>query len=298
MNRRTLLTTTAVGAIAATTADSSAARPRRDDRVTTRDGTTLHCEVWGDGEPIVFVHSWALESAMWQYQIAGLAPHGFRCITYDRRGHGRSRRPPHGYDMDTLAEDLGSVLDGFDVTDATLVGHSMGCAEIVRYLTRHRSRRVARIVLLAPTTPCLKQLPDNPDGVPARTFVAVRDLWRADFPKWIVDNTPPFFSKDTSPAMQSWGIAMLQRTSLPVAIACNETLVDADFRGELPAISTPSLVIHGTVDVSAPLAFTGARTAKLLPNARLEVYDGAPHGLFVTHAARVNEDILRFVRQP
>jgi pimeloyl-ACP methyl ester carboxylesterase len=202
-----------------------------------------------------------------------------------------------GYDTTTLADDLAMVLESLDLTNVTLVGHSMGGGEIVRYLSRHGSQRVARIVLLAPTTPFLKQTPDNPDGIPVQAFEALRRTWAADFPKWLADNTAAFFTKDTSLPMQQWGISMMLPMSVPIAIACNESMVDTDFRAELRAITVPALVIHGDADASAPLALTGAKTAALIPHCEFKVYEGAPHGLFVTHKERLNADILQFVAQ-
>ncbi len=261
----------------------------------TKDGTRLYYKEWGNGAPVVFVHSWALNSDMWQYQTAEFAEHGLRCITYDRRGHGRSDQPSYGYDANTLADDLAAVMNSLDVSNATLIGHSMGCGEIARYIARHGSKRVARIALLAPTTPFLKQTADNLEGIPEQAFEAVRAAWRADFPKWIVDNTPPFFTKDTSEAMQQWGASMMLPMSLPIAVACNRSMVDTDFRADLRDITTPTLLIHGDSDASAPLPLTGARTAKLVPNCTFKVYEGAPHGLFLTHKQRLNADILQFI---
>ena len=302
MNRRTMLMSTA-GTAFATAAGASAAasavpRPSTKplaDFVATNDGTQLYSKAWGAGAPVVFVHSWAMAGDMWQYQTVELAEHGFRCIAYDRRGHGRSEQPSSGYDIDTLADDLARVIEAHDLTNVTLVGHSMAGGEIVRYLTRHGRERVARIVLLAPTTPCLQQSADNPDGIPPQAFDAVRAIWRQDFPKWVADNTRPFFVPETSEPMMRWGADMLLRTSLPVAIECNRTLTCADFRAEMTKITTPALIVHGDADASAPLPLTGAKSAKLLPNCELKVYAGAPHGLFITHAQRVNADIMRFI---
>lgn len=263
--------------------------------IKTNDGTRLYVKEWGEGAPVVFVHSWSMTGDMWQYQTAEFAAGGLRCITYDRRGHGRSDQPSVGYDTDTLADDLAMVLDSLDVSNATLIGHSMGGGEIVRYLSRHGAKRIARIVLLAPTTPFLKQTPDNAKGIPEQAFEAVRAEWVADFPKWIADNTASFFTKDTSAPMQDWLTSMMNRASLPVAIACNRSMVDTDFRADLRDVTVPTLLIHGDADASAPLPLTGARTAKLLPNCTFKVYEGAPHGLFVTHKQRLNADVLQFI---
>ena len=263
--------------------------------IKTNDGTRLYIKEWGTGAPVVFVHSWALNGDMWQYQTAEFAERGLRCITFDRRGHGRSDQPSNGYDTDTLADDLAMVMDSLDVSNATLIGHSMGCGEIVRYLTRHGAKRVTRIVLLAPTTPFLKQTPDNPEGIPAQAFEAVRATWMADFPKWIADNTAAVLHEGHLPRDAVWATSMMERISLPIAVACNRSMVDTDFRADLRDITTPTLLIHGDADASAPLPLTGARTAKLMPNCTFKIYEGAPHGLFLTHKQRLNADILQFI---
>ena len=261
-----------------------------------RDGTRLHCCAWGEGAPVLFLHSWAMQSRMWDYQFAALAPHGLRCLGFDRRGHGRSDQPPHGYDYDTLADDLAAVIEAMDLRKLTLVGHSMGAGEIVRYLTRHGSERIKRIVLLAPTTPFLSQAPDNPAGLPAAAFEAMRTAWRADFPGWVAQNAAAFFTPSTSPPLMDWATRMMLEIPLPVALACNRAVTDADFRAELPRIDVPCLVIHGDADASAPLALTGAPTAALIPGCELKIYEGAPHGLMFTHADRLDTDLLAFAR--
>jgi pimeloyl-ACP methyl ester carboxylesterase len=263
--------------------------------VTARDGTRLFLRVWGDGAPVVFIHSWSAASDMWRYQMAHLAERGARCIAYDRRGHGRSADPGRGFDFDTLADDLAAVIEALDLEGAVLVGHSMGAGEIVRYLSRHGDGRVAKIVLLAPTTPCLKKSPDNPNGVDAAAFEAVREIWRNDFAGWMADNAPPFFVPETSPATVRWMLAMTDACSLKAAIECNVAIVDADFRAELKAIKVPTLVIQGDKDASGPVEITGAPTAALVPGAKLIVYEGGPHGLFITHASRLNEELEAFI---
>ena len=180
-------------------------------------------------------------------------------MAYDRRGHGRSEQPATGYDYDTLADDMASVIEVLDLHDLTLVGHSMGAAEIVRYLTRHGDARVRRIVLLAPVLPFLTKTADNPDGIPAEMFESWRAAWRNDFPKWVTDNAAPFFAPDTSAAFMTWGVEMLLKSSLPVAIACNRSVAETDFRAELPRIRVPTLLLQGDKDASAPLALTGAQ---------------------------------------
>jgi non-heme chloroperoxidase len=269
-----------------------AARP---GAIETTDGTRLFYRDWGAGKPVVFVHSWGANSEMWAYQVADLRDHGLRCIVYDRRGHGRSGDAGTGYDADTLADDLAALMDGLDLREATLVGHSMGGGEIVRYLSRHGATRVAGVVLLAATTPFLLKTADNPAGLDGAVFEAVRDGWRQDFPEWVADNTDPFFVAKTSPAMKRWGAEMLLHTPLPVLLDCNRTVAETDYRPDLRSMTTRALVIHGDADVSAPLDLTGRPSAALIPRAELIVYEGAPHGLFLTHMERLNSDLRTFI---
>ncbi len=267
----------------------------RSPYIRTADGTHLFYKDWGSGKPVVFIHSWAVNSDLWQYQMAPMVSRGVRCIAYDRRGHGRSSQPGHGYDYSTLADDLAAVMDQLDLRNATLVGHSMGGGEIVRYLSRHGSHRVAGIVLIAPTTPFLMKTADNPHGVPAEYFEQVRAEWCKDFPKWIADNARPFFVPETSPQMIEWGVNMLAQCQLKVAIDCNHAVTETDFRAELPKIAVPTLIIQGDKDASAPLELTGRRTAELISGSHLKVYESAPHGLMLTHIDRLNGDLLEFV---
>jgi non-heme chloroperoxidase len=265
-------------------------------RIETRDGVRLFHRQWGAGAPVLFVHSWAVSSQLWDYQFAALGEAGVRCIGYDRRGHGRSDVPADGYDFDTLADDLADVIDALDLREVTLVGHSMGPGEIARYLSRHGDARVKKLVFLAPAVPSIKQTPDNPNGVPEAMLEGLRDLWRRDFPGWIADNTAPFFTPETSPELMRWAIDMVLRTPLNVAIACNRSLSDTDFRPDLAGISKPTLLIHGDKDASAPLALTGQAAAALIPDCDFRIYEGAPHGLMFTHAERLNADLLAFIR--
>jgi pimeloyl-ACP methyl ester carboxylesterase len=260
------------------------------------DGTDLFIKDWGTGTPLLFVHSWATSNEIWQYQHAHFVEAGYRVIAFDRRGHGRSGQPGAGYDADTLADDLARVIAAKNLKGVTLIGHSMGCAEIVRYLSRHGAARVARIVLAAPTTPFLLKTADNPDGIDGQAFAMLRAGWRKDFPKWLRDNVRPFFAPDTSEALLDWGVTMMSQIPLHVALACNKALVETDFRPDLARISVPSLVLHGTHDASAPIALTGQRTAAQIPGAQYKVYDGAPHGLMFTHADQLNADIEAFLR--
>jgi non-heme chloroperoxidase len=279
------------------TAPLQAARAGEPGFIRTADAVNLFYRDWGEGEPVVFVAGWSLPSDSWNYQMLALSEQGLRCVAFDRRGHGRSSDPGGGYDFDTLADDLAAVLDVLDLRGVTLVGHSMASGEIVRYLTRYGGNRVTRIALLGATTPLLFKTADNPYGIDASYFEAFRreELMR-DFPKWIEDNVPPFVTPETSPQMRDWVRGMALRTSGKALFDTNRAVTTADFREELPKITVPTLIIHGDRDATAPLDITGGRTADLVPGAKLRVYEGAPHGLFVTHIDRLNWDLLDFAR--
>lgn len=265
--------------------------------IRTRDGVELYYRDWGTGRPVVFLSGWALTSEMWAYQMQPLSEQGLRCIAYDRRGHGRSSDPGRGYDFDTLADDLAAVLDALDLREVTVVAHSIASCELTRYLSRHGSGRIARLVYLAPVTPFLLKTPDNPDGVDGAVFEHVRNhFYLRDFPGWLADNARPFVVPETSAAMVEWIANMMRGCSMKAVIDCNRAMTSTDFRAELARIHLPTLVIHGDKDASAPLELTGRKTARLIPGARLEVYEGAPHGLFVTHLERLNADLLAFVK--
>ena len=264
--------------------------------IRTDDGVDLFYRDWGDGAPVLFVAGWSLPSDMWQYQMLALSQRGLRCIAFDRRGHGRSSDPGRGYDFDTLAGDIAAVMEALDLQRVTLVGHSMGCNEIVRYLGRHGGARVARIALLGTMTPMIAYDESNPDGIDPALLEAFRSqqLGR-DFPQWIEDNLPPFVSPDTTPAMGNWLRQMALGASLHALTECNRSVAAADFRAELPRVTVPVLLIAGDADVSAPLELTARPSAALFPDARLKLYEGAPHGMFVTHMDRVNADLLEFL---
>lgn len=257
-------------------------------------GIELFYRDWGAGRPVVFVASWSLPSDSWGYQMLALADAGYRTIAFDRRGHGRSTDPGGGYDFDTLADDIAAVLDSLDLHDAVLVGHSMGCNEIVRYLSRHGSARVAGAVLLGTMTPFVLKTQDNPDGIDAGFFETFREQLMCDFPQWIADNMVPFVHPETPAGMKAWVTQMALGASLQALVACNRSLVYTDFRLELARIDVPVLLIAGENDASAPFGLTARPTARLIPNATLRVYEGAPHGMFITDMARVKRDLLEF----
>jgi len=301
MNRRNILLTVAGAGMAANAAQAAphptvrTSAPRRP-QIVAQDGAHLFHRDWGEGRPVVFVHGWALNSEAWAYQAADLSDQGLRCIAYDRRGHGRSDDPGHGYDLDTLADDLHAVMETFDLRDAVLVSHSFGGKEAARYLTRHGDARVARLVFIAPAMPYLVKTADNPYGAPLDYFAGLEAAWRSDFPRWLDDNAGPYVTPQTSQGLLDWTKRQMLQASLRAVVDVGRTNVHADLRNELTRIRLPSLVIHGTKDASAPLEITGRRVAALIPGAELKVYEDAPHGLYMTHMERLNADLLAFAK--
>ncbi|WP_263418153.1 alpha/beta fold hydrolase [Terriglobus albidus] len=263
--------------------------------VPARDGTRLFIQDWGSGRPIIFLSAWTFQSNVWGSHMAALTAHGFRCVAPDRRGHGRSDAPNTGYDLDTLVDDVSKIMDQLDLRDAVLVAHSMGAFEAVRYLATGGAHRIARLVLAAPSTPFSTRTADNPEGWPKEGIEAQTQLIVKDFPRWIGENEEPFFTPDTSQETRTWIKNMMMNVSLPVALATRAATSAADVRPDLAKISCPTLIAHGDKDVSAPLAMTGARTARLIPNSRLIVYPGAPHAIILTHRERFLSDLLAFI---
>jgi pimeloyl-ACP methyl ester carboxylesterase len=261
----------------------------------TADGTPLFLRDWGKGRPLLFLAGWTLASDMWAYQMAPLAAQGFRCIAYDRRGHGRSGDPGGGYDFDTLADDLQGVMETLALTDITLVAHSVASGEAVRCLTRHGAGRVGRLLLLAPAaTPFLLKTADNPGGIERERLEAQRACLARGFPEWLEANAGPYFGPGAPRAAIDWTMAMMLRASHQAMLELARAQATTDFRPELARIGVPTLVIHGDADASAPLELTGRPTAARIPGAWLDVYEGAPHGLYYTHAERLNRDIAAF----
>jgi non-heme chloroperoxidase len=262
------------------------------------DRTSLFYTDWGTGESVVFAHAWALNSDMWAYQMPEFVAAGLRCVAYDRRGHGRSDRPGDGYDYDTFADDLAALIEQLDLHGVTLVGHSAGCGDIVRYVSRHGTGRIERAVLLAPLTPLLVKTGDNPDGLDESVLAADAQALRRDVPRWCADNAPPFFGeRSVSPGLVDWVIRQIVDVPLRVLLETAAVSAATDLRSELSSFTVPTLIIHGDLDASAPIDITGRRTAALLPDRRLIVYEGSGHGLYAADHERLNSDVLAFLRE-
>jgi pimeloyl-ACP methyl ester carboxylesterase len=261
----------------------------------------IYYEDHGAGQPVVLIHGYPLSGRAWDKQVPVLLEAGYRVITYDRRGFGKSSQPAAGYDYDTFAADLNTLLEYLDLHDAVLAGHSMGTGEVTRYLGRYGSARVAKGVLVAPIPPYLLQAGDNPEGVPQGLFDGFTQAAKADTPAWMKGFLDNFYNVGTlrgtlisDQAWQaSWNLAVT--ASATAAVACISTWT-TDFRDDLPKIDVPVLVIQGDADQVLPLGKTGQRLPALVKDARLVVVEGGPHAIPWTHAAQVNTALLDFIR--
>jgi len=272
-----------------------------NDTVTTHDGTRIHVTDWGHGTPVVFSHGWPLSGDAWEDQMMFLADHGYRVIAHDRRGHGRSSKAWHGNDMNTYADDLGAVLEVLDITGATLVGHSTGGGEVARYIGRHGTARVAKAVLVGAVTPQMVVSAANPEGVPLSVFDGIREGVRLDRAQYFLDLAVAFYGFNRPDAKTSQGLVqnfmnLGMQCSLKSAYACVKQFSETDFTDDLKTMTIPTLVIHGDDDQIVPLASTGRRAVELLPQGRLSVFEGAPHGLPSTHKDKLNAELLAFLR--
>ena len=269
--------------------------------VTTEDGTQLFYKDWGTaGSPVLLSHGWPLNADAWGAAALFLAASGHRAIAHDRRGHGRSSQPWQGNEMDTYADDLAALIEALDLTDVTLVGHSTGGGEIVRYVGRHGTSRVARLVLVSAVPPLMLRTADNPGGLPIETFDAIRDGEQADRSQSYRDLADgPFFGHNRKGEV-SQGIRdafWLQSMACGhrAAFECIAAFSATDFRGDLAEIDVPTLIIHGDDDQIVPFEVGGKRSAELIDGAELKVYHGRPHGLPDTDRERLHTDLLAFI---
>ncbi|WP_454788023.1 alpha/beta fold hydrolase [Mycolicibacterium lutetiense] len=258
----------------------------------TADRTDIHYTDTGSGSVMVFTHSWGLNSGQWSQVIQRLVDKGFRCIAYDRRGHGKSGAYDGEWTVDLLADDLARVLEHLDLDDVTLVGHSLGCGDIVRYLSRHGVGRVNRAVLVAPQLPMVVKTADNPDGVDEAILDAVVIELEHDVRQWCIDSAPSFFGAHTvAPEIVEWTVNQVAAVPVEILVATQRMGAHTDYRAELAELDLPVLVIQGDADASTPIELTGRRTVALLPHAELIEIPGAAHGLYVTHADRIIDAI-------
>lgn len=269
--------------------------------VSTDDGAQIFYKDWGtEGSPVVLSHGWPLNADAWDAAALFLAQHGHRAVAHDRRGHGRSSQTWHGNEMDTYADDLARLLDTLDLTDVTLVGHSTGGGEIVRYVGRHGTARVARIVLVSAVPPLMLRTDDNPSGLPVEVFDQIRAGERADRAQLYRDLADgPFFghnrAHDVDQGFRDAFWLQSMACGHRAAYECIAAFSATDFRADLAAIDVPTLVIHGDDDQIVPIEVGGQRSVELVAGATLTVYEGRPHALPDTDRERLHHDLLAFI---
>jgi non-heme chloroperoxidase len=281
---------------------SKVARSSRSSRITTKDGTSLFYKDWGSGQPVVFSHGYPLSSDAWENQMLFLAQNGYRVIAHDRRGFGRSDQPFHGYDYDTFADDLATLIEVLDLNGVTLVGHSMGGGEVARYVSRHGESRISKVAFIGAVTPFLLKTPTNPNGVPKEVFDSFRAAVLSDRSQWNKDVTQPYFSYNRAASKLSQGVCddywrQGMATGMAAAYYAIGAFSETDFRDDLQKVSVPALIVHGSDDQIVPIEISGTLTAQIVKQSRFITYDGAPHGLQITDKDRLNGDLLKFLQE-
>jgi non-heme chloroperoxidase len=270
--------------------------------VTTPDGVEIYYKDWGEGQPVVLSHGWPLNADSWEAQQLYLAQNGFRAIAHDRRGHGRSAQVWDGNEMDQYADDLAALIDALDLRDVILIGFSTGGGEVTRYIGRHGTARVAKLVLVSAVPPFMLRTDDNPGGVPIEVFDEIRAGSLANRSQTYRDLADgPFFGNNREGANVSRGIRDAfwrqgMQSGHKNAYDSIAAFSATDMREDLRRVDVPTLVIHGDDDQVVPFAVGGLASAALVEGARLKVYPGAPHGITDTHKDQLSADLLAFAR--
>ncbi len=267
--------------------------------VTTKDGTQIYYKNWGKGQPIVFSHGWPLTADAWDDQMMFLAAHGYRCIAHDRRGHGRSSQPWNGNDMDTYADDLATLVDKLELKNRIHVAHSTGGGELARYLGRHGTKHVAKVVFISAIPPGLLKTESNPAGLPIEAFDQIRAGILNDRSQFFRDLSDAFYGFNRPGAKVSQGVKdsfWLQAVmgGLRNVFECVNAIAESDFTKDLKRIDVPTLFLHGDDDQVVPLASSSILSAKIVEGSTLKVYPGFPHGMCTTSKNVINQDLLAF----
>ncbi len=270
-------------------------------RITAKDGTEIYYKDWGKGPIVTFSHGWPLNSDAWDGQMFFLAQNGFRVVAHDRRGHGRSSQPFSGNDMNSYADDLGTVIEALDLNDAVLVGHSTGGGEVVRYIARHGTDRVAKAALIAAVPPIMLKTPANPEGLEMHVFDNLRNGLIKDRSQFYKDLAIPFYGANRSNTKVSQGTLdqfwlWSMQAGLKNAYESIKAFSETDFTEDLKKVDVSTLVLHGDDDQIVPVKNSAVKSARLITSAKEIYYPGAPHGLTATHQDQVNGDLLAFLR--
>jgi non-heme chloroperoxidase len=270
--------------------------------ITTKDGTQIYYKDWGTGQPVVFSHGWPLSADSWEAQMMFLASNGYRSIAHDRRGHGRSSQPWNGNEMDTYADDLSELIETLNLKAAVLVGFSAGGGEVARYIGRHGTKRLAKAALISSVPPLMLKTAANPAGLPIAVFDGIRHGCLADRSQFYRDlASGPFFGANRPGAKVSQGMIdsfWLQgmQAGHKNTFDCIKAFSETDFTEDLKKFDVPTLILHGDDDQIVPIGAAALSSSKLVRNATLKIYPGAPHGLAYTHKDQLNADLLAFLK--
>lgn len=269
--------------------------------IAAKDGTQIYYKDWGQGPVVVFSHGWPLNADAWDAQLLFLAQNGFRVIAHDRRGHGRSEQASQNNDMNGYADDLAALIDTLDLKRATLVGHSTGGGEVVRYIARHGTQRVARAVLIGAVPPIMLKTTANPDGIPLEVFDGMRASVLKDRSQFYKEFAIPFFganregTKVSQGALDQFWLWSMQ-AGLKNVHECIKAFSETDFTDDLGKIDVPTLILHGEDDQIVPVGNSARKSVQLIKDVRSIYYPAAPHALTTTHQEQVNRDLLAFLR--
>ncbi len=271
-----------------------------DKYIETAPNVKLYVKDYGEGKPVILIHGWPLSNEMWEYQVATLIENNFRVIVYDRRGFGKSSQPYHGYDYDTLTDDLSAIIDQLNLTDITLVGFSMGGGEVVRYLSRHQAKGVSKIVLVSSVSPFRLKTANNPNGKSEEESNETAEVIQNDRIGFLDGFGKTFFGQSLLNSVLSTPLLEYYRmlcsfASPRATLECAKSFVTTDFREEMKKITLPTLIIHGDNDKIVPMEISSTVSSQLIPKNKFIVYVDAPHGLFYTHRLRLNEDLVAFL---
>ena len=278
----------------------SESRTGIDMYIETAPNVKLYVKDYGQGKPVILIHGWPLSNEMWEYQIDTLVQNNFRVIAYDRRGFGKSSQPWDGYDYDTLADDLKAIIEHLDLKEVTLVGFSMGGGEVVRYFSRHGGKGVSKAVLISSITPFQLQTDSNPNGVPQEKYDAMATQIKEDRIGFLDNFGKTFFgvsfiSKPISTPLLDYYRMLCSFASPRATLECAKSFSSTDFRGEMASVTVPTLIIHGDEDKTVPIEITSEIAAKLIPDNKFIIYEGAPHGLFYIEKDKLNTDLIEFL---